>query len=115
MYIALGELSTAAAHLGESLALVLQHQLVVDGIQALTASALVLQQWGQWEPAAAIAAHVLADERTRSGARQHCHALLQAAADIMSTAAWDAAQFRGRSTPFTQMVQSTIEILGGEK
>ena len=115
VYIALGELSTAAAHLGESLALVLQHQLVVDGIQALTASALVLQQWGQWEPAAAIAAHVLADERTRRGARQHCHALLQAAADIMSTAAWDAAQFRGRSTPFTQMVQSTIEILGGEK
>ncbi|MEZ4663074.1 MAG: BTAD domain-containing putative transcriptional regulator [Caldilineaceae bacterium] len=111
VYIALGELATAAANLCESLTLVLQHKLVVDGIQALTASALVLQQRGQWELAASIAAHVLADERSRSGARQHCTAVLQMAEETLSAADLAAVQFRGRSTPFEQMVQSALAAL----
>lgn len=111
LLMALNELTTATTYLLESLTLAQAYQLIGDGLQALSATTLLLERLQQREAAVTIAAYVLDDHRARSAAHERCAQVVARIRKRLDKAHLDEAEFRGRSMPFELIVPHAIQIL----
>lgn len=109
--IAQNDLALAADFLLESLQLIKKHQLITDGLQALSATASVLAHKKQYTQAAIVATCVLADDRISDMIKSECEAVIATLIDVMEETAYDAAQFHGSSTAVEIMIDEAIQIL----
>lgn len=106
--VELNDLQAASQNMRQLLGLVQNYQQGLNGIRALAVAALLLERMKQFEPAVAIATHALADTRLYGLWRMHCQSVLDNMAGQMNQAAYAAAQVRGRTVTFEEMIEEAF-------